>query len=49
MSNQTQIKIDKNCEHFKYHHCLATQSAAHSTLVQFCDQDADYCVKKRKA
>ena len=48
MSKQTQIKIDKNCEYFKHHHCMATQSVHGCKLVQFCDMESDYCAKKRK-
>ncbi len=43
---KTQVRINKKCEHFKYHHCMATQSLHYCSVVQFCDMDADYCAKK---
>jgi hypothetical protein len=42
---RTQVKIDKMCEHFLYHHCLATQMASGCGLVQYCDMSAEWCKK----
>jgi hypothetical protein len=45
---KTQVKIDKTCKHFLYHHCLATQSVAGCAIVQFCDVSAEWCKKGKE-
>jgi hypothetical protein len=48
MTKPKPLKTDSKCSHFLYEHCLATQSADHSQIVQRCDTAAKYCVKNRE-